>query len=1134
MSIDYTLVSQDEVRAELINLLRRTPAFKDANFQGSNLYELVNVLSYNSALFGYYLNQIANEPFIESAKLYKNINRIANTLLYNPIGQSSSSVEIVSRLSKEYVLTNNEGFIEIPTYSQFPSKLATSSGTNFVFTNEEPIIIQVRQYGVSFLRQSHIKYTGNILSSALDPNRMIVVATEKNPIQIVRDDGGIDVVTTEIQSQPHDTLTSFVTNIEYSLVIQKGNDGYVLVIYPKSIALLENEIARFKISDDRSVLFTQNFSSNKVYKGRVGYRNLDQTSFRAISLFGKSDFMGRLQMVIPRFAPAFEILINGIVYSFSSTTEDIVIQSKDIPDGFFKLGVDVNVVLTLEDENAKNYGAILELKPNSTLLSTDIVIGVIPVNQDTFSNGNIKIENNVAFLSGEEKSGLVVFEDGETQKRIVFDSPYAIGDGKSTVISSDSNTNYSVFIFAEGNVTTFYSEKKTNGFKINLEEKTGFKGKVHWRTVLYSRDTVEEEVVDLKKFQSFFDTTQGYSVVLQPGLNVNAWVTDIGQNGFKVVSDTSFIGPIDFLIIPEFDTANSGSFDESGSIFVAKGEEIIDVTFNKPRANNEYRLLLQPNDNVKVYYLNKTNNGFTMAIEPDADFSGRVDWQVHSKSLSDTIEFSGGNIRSGEPVINIRDLPETSRLGTLVQGTPTMSIIKENGVISSSTNGLNLQYDTDISINPGLSVVVTNSSISYNNLKVYSKINDVWVEFSEINTVTDVITKDSKVFHVRVNKDKLIGIKFGNNDGRGYDPTPHEVVIIGLICVGSEGNIGENIISPTIVGSLNFKTTDVNTVEVQEDFIDLLKIKKDEFFLGRSTPVLLDYKGNRIDTTSLSAIQLGNALFGTDPEDTDSIRKNAHTAHTSQLRTVTNSDYKSALKDSFGDFLVDVDVFNYKEAKVAGLISDSEIEKYYFNTLFFMMIPLYGTGFNILQREAIKRFLDENIRKHTTIDTKILEPTFVPIDVVVSYSVKEGFSPIDVKNDISTGILSFFDRRQRSLGEVISPEAIRSKITSKGLFGLTMQLQKDPNGEFSNIDYDVDITPDQYENKFADVQAQQLQDSIKSEIRSLLSKGLIQINQPLFDIQSPSGERDWIFSSEVKLKKFEFPIIGDIITERRT
>ena len=174
MSIDYTLVSQDEVRAELINLLRRTPAFKDANFQGSNLYELVNVLSYNSALFGYYLNQIANEPFIESAKLYKNINRIANTLLYNPIGQSSSSVEIVSRLSKEYVLTNNEGFIEIPTYSQFPSKLATSSGTNFVFTNEEPIIIQVRQYGVSFLRQSHIKYTGNILSSALDPNRMIV------------------------------------------------------------------------------------------------------------------------------------------------------------------------------------------------------------------------------------------------------------------------------------------------------------------------------------------------------------------------------------------------------------------------------------------------------------------------------------------------------------------------------------------------------------------------------------------------------------------------------------------------------------------------------------------------------------------------------------------------------------------------------------------------------------------------------------------------------------------------------------------------------------------------------------------------------------------------------------------------
>jgi hypothetical protein len=1133
MAIDYTLITQEEVREELISLLKRTPAFKDADFQGSNLYELVNVLSYNSALFGYYLNQIANEPFIDSAKLYKNINRIANTLLYNPIGQSSAAVEIVSKLSKEYVLKNNEGFVEIPTYSQFPSTLPTSDGQNFVFTNEEPLVVQVRQYGVAFLRQNNVSYTGNLLDGAIDPNRLTIVATEKNPVQVINDEGGIDVVAEQISSQPHDTLASFATETEYSLVIQPDEDTYVMVIYPKSTSLLPNEIARFIVNEDRSITFTQNFSANKIYKGRIGYRNLETTRFNAVPIFGKPDSMGRLQLTVPRFAPAFEVLINGIVYSFSSQDEDIIIQSDDIPDGAFTAGTDINIILNLTDETAKNFGAKLELKIPKDTLRTDIIIGQLPINSETFENGNIKIQQNTSFLSGEEKSGVVEVQEGEVQKRVIFDEPYNIGDGTTIVIPQGSNKNYSVFIFAEGNVTTFYSEKATNGFKINIERDSGFTGKIYWRTVLYERSVVEEKAVSLKKYQNAFDTTQPYSIVLQPGLNVNAWVSDINEEGFRVVSDTSFVGPVDFLIIPVQELTNTGTFDESGSIFIPKGQTTAEITFTTARPNNDYRVFLQPSDNVKVFYINKSNEGFILEVEPETDFFGNIDWQVHGTDLSDTIIFEGGNIRSGEPVVNIVDLPETSRLGSVTQGIPTMSIIRENGVISPSTNGLNFNYDTDISINPGLSVVVNNDLISYNNLRVWAFIDEVWVEFQDVNTFTGEIEPTTKVFHVRVNKDKLIGVKFGNNDNRGFDPTPYDIVVIGLECVGSQGNIGENILSPTVVGSLNFNATDVNTADVQESFISLLGVKADEFFSGRSNPVLIDYQGLDVNGTDLSIVQLGGALFGSDPEGTESIRKNTQTAHTSQLRTVTNSDYKSALKQQFGDFLVDVDVFNYKQAQEAGLLSEDEVAKYYFNTLFIMMIPLFGTSFNILQRETINKFLEERVRKHTTIDTVVLEPTFIPIDVIVSYSVKEGFSAIDVKDDISNGILDFFDRRKRALGETITSEAIRNNITSSGLAGLSMQLNKDPNNEFSNIDYDVDIIPEQYESKFADVQETQLQDAIKSEIRTLLDKGLIQVNQPLFDVQSPDGSRDWVFSGDVRLERFEFPLLGDIVTEKR-
>jgi hypothetical protein len=906
-----------------------------------------------------------------------------------------------------------------------------------------------------------------------------------------------------------------------------------MVLYPKSTSLLPNEIARFLINDNKEVIFTQNFSANKIYKGRIGYRNLENVIFKAIPIFGKPSSMGRLQLVVPAFSPAFEVLINGIVYSFSSSDEDIIIQSDDIPDGFFELDVNSNIVLNLTDTNAKNFGAKLELKTDDLLLSTDIVIGIIPVNSETFDDGNVKIQNNVNFTSGEQKSGIVDFAQGETQKRILFDVPYLIGDGSSTTIAEDSNVNYSIFIFAEGNVTTFYSDKAVNGFKINLERESGFSGKVHWRTILYERSIIEEKVIDISNYQTLFDTTEEYSVLLQPGLNANVWTTDISEDGFTISSDTSFVGKIDLLLIPKLSLANVGVFDETGSVFIPKGEEQVSVSFVTPRPNNQYRVFLQPTDNVRVFFLNKSNEGFTIAVEPDTDFTGTVDWQIHSTALSDTINFEGGNIRSGEPLINIVDLPETSRLGSVIQGIPTMSIIEENGVISSSTNGLQINYNTDVSVNPGLSVVVNNDTISYNNIRVYASIDDVWVEFQNASDFSGTIETDTKIFHARVNKDKLIGIKFGKNDDRGFDPTPHQIVIIGLECVGVQGNIGENILSDTIVGSLNFNSNDVNTVDVQEDFIELLGIKKNEFFTGNSTPVLLDYANSTVGEEDLTVIQLGPALFGSDPEGTDSIRVNAQNAHKSQLRTVTNSDYKSSLKQEFGDFLIDIDVFNYKEAQKAGLLSVDEVAKYYFNTLFFMMIPSFGTSFNILQRETIQRFLDEKVRKSTTVDAIILEPTFIPIDVIVSYSVKEGFSAIDVKDDISQGILNFFDRRKRQLGETITIEALRNNITSSGLSGISMQLNKDPNNEFSNIDYDVDIVPEQYESKFADVQEKQLQEVVRGEIRTLLDKGLIQINQPLFDIQSPSGERDWIYSGDLTLERFEFPILGDIVTEKR-
>jgi hypothetical protein len=161
-----------------------------------------------------------------------------------------------------------------------------------------------------------------------------------------------------------------------------------------------------------------------------------------------------------------------------------------------------------------------------------------------------------------------------------------------------------------------------------------------------------------------------------------------------------------------------------------------------------------------------------------------------------------------------------------------------------------------------------------------------------------------------------------------------------------------------------------------------------------------------------------------------------------------------------------------------------------------------------------------------------LEPIFIPIDLVL-YSNKAGTSPTEARNDIIAGIRSFFERSNRKLGDSITVEAVRNSISPTLINSLSIQLYRDEKQQNTPSDYDVDITPDQYQDPFADVQKQKLQDAIRTELRNLISKGIIQISQPLFDVQDTDGTRNWIYSGDVNLGRFEFPLLGEIVIERK-
>jgi hypothetical protein len=1134
MKIDYTKYDQQSIHEELITYLKDTSTFKNVDIKGTTFNELINLVGYNASLFGFYVNQIANEPFLDSAKLYKNLNRIANNLRYKPRGKGSAIVPVTAKLSKEYVLSNNEGFIEVPSYSTFPVNGTTTTGSTFSFTNPKPLIIPVNQFGVSFLKSSHLKYSGEVSGNGnISSDRVSLFATEKNPVTVLDANGNIiGELGSSIFSTPSDTLTDFKVDTVYSLIVRKDSNGdFNLVIYPETTTLLADEIAKFKVNEDRSVTITKNYSMNRLYKGRVGIRNLEYVQFEAIPVFGNDRFLSKLQMVIPRYSPTVDFLINGEIYSFSSGEEDIVITTDEIPSGSFSLTEDINIVLTIGDENSINYGAILELKTGSQLEGTDVVVAKLPINNDTVENGNLKILEN-EFLKGETKQGVVEFEQGDTQKRVIFSDPFEIGDGSTTAIPESSDKNYAITLSANGNVTTFFSDKRTNGFNVNIESDTGFSGKVTWTAVGYERVRVQEETQDLTTFQSSFNVAEEYSVMVQASSNINLWVSDTSSSGFKVSSDISFTGGVDFLIVPESDLENAGDFSQAGSVFVPKSDTEIEVIFTKSRPTANYRAFLQPNGNVKTWVSNKTTEGFVIRVEPNTDFSGKIDWQIHEGSLSGTLQFVGSNIVSGVPEIEYVDIPETVSLGEVQQGTANLTVINKNGIIATNNNALNLDYNTDVIIYPGLSFVINNEDVSYNNVRVFVKVADTWTEFTNSDMYDGTIEPSSKVFHTRVNKDKKVGITFGDNDNRGFNPEGNEIAVIGLVCVGVEGNIAQGVLANSIVSSLNFDTRNNTPLAVEEAFIDLIKVKREMYYTSTTFSSLFDYNNNSVTSADLTVIQAGPGVFGTEIETTEELRLNSQYSYHSQDRMVSKSDYKSLITKEFSDIVVDVEVFNFKQAKESGLLpTDASI--FNANTLFFLAIPAIGTRFTISQKKLIEDFIEDRTKKHATTGSIVVEPTFIPIDVIASYDSKVNYSYLDSKNAINIGVKDFFQRTNRKLGEIITVDSIRNNIDLESINNLSIQLNKDPNNDFTNVDYDVDITSDQYTDAFKEVQDRKLNSAINTELRNLLEKNLIQINQPLFDVQNPDGTREWLYTGEVSLGRFEFPILGDVVLERR-
>ena len=127
----------DVVKANLKTFLQSQTEFQDYNFEGSGFAILLDILAYNTHYLGFNANMLANEMYLDSADIRKNIVSLAKMLNYTPSSVRSpvASIDIEVNDATGSTLTMPKGTIFTTTVSGVGYQYLTNEDYTITPTN---------------------------------------------------------------------------------------------------------------------------------------------------------------------------------------------------------------------------------------------------------------------------------------------------------------------------------------------------------------------------------------------------------------------------------------------------------------------------------------------------------------------------------------------------------------------------------------------------------------------------------------------------------------------------------------------------------------------------------------------------------------------------------------------------------------------------------------------------------------------------------------------------------------------------------------------------------------------------------------------------------------------------------------
>jgi len=179
MANQFNVTSLDtkDLKQSLVQFVQEKPEFSDIDYEGSAINTIVDLLIYNANMISYQANMVANESFIDTAQIRRNVVSHAQKLSYTP--RSSTASRLVCDIEVTPVITAN-----------LPSTIVMEIGTAFIgsvggrsytFTNTSPYVLTYSNADEVY-RQSNVElFQGAVITqTAQHLNKQKIVITNKN------------------------------------------------------------------------------------------------------------------------------------------------------------------------------------------------------------------------------------------------------------------------------------------------------------------------------------------------------------------------------------------------------------------------------------------------------------------------------------------------------------------------------------------------------------------------------------------------------------------------------------------------------------------------------------------------------------------------------------------------------------------------------------------------------------------------------------------------------------------------------------------------------------------------------------------------------------------------------------------